>query len=206
VRCQHRTDQCFIEKSPELRRADTGILGTVYRMGDGSRARRRPGEGMRARSANVMLVLGDVGEVREVAERPYDLHGLTGRQIVQDGLQRVPRRLVVVAMEADRRLPNASDDIEDRFSLLFSDSVAKNTAEQPDVVPQRPVLSRALDSLIHICDLFRRHNRSAPQRTKARCCSIAQCGACGDGGPISLTRLLLKSPPIRCHAAVAMPA
>ena len=114
-------------------------------MGDGSRARRRPGEGLRARSAKVMLVLGDVGEVREVAERPYDLHGLTVRQIVQDGLQRAPRRLVIVAMEADRRLPNAFDDIEDRFSLLFSDSVAKNTAEQPDVVPQRPVLSRALD-------------------------------------------------------------
>jgi hypothetical protein len=28
----------------------------------------------------------------------------------------VPRRLVVVAMEADRRLPNAFDDIEDRSS------------------------------------------------------------------------------------------
>ena len=64
-------------------------------------------------------------------------------------------------MEADRRLPNAFDDIEDRFSLLFSDSVAKNTAEQPDVVPQRPVLSRAFDSLIHICDLFCRHDRNA---------------------------------------------
>src|ERR1700680_4670761 len=98
-------------------------------MGDVSRARRRPGEGMRARSATVMLILGDVGEVREVAERPCDLHCLTGPQIVQDGLQCAPRRLVIVAMEADRRLPNAFDDIEDRFSLLLSDSVAKNTAE-----------------------------------------------------------------------------
>ena len=169
MRRQHRTDQCFVEKSLEFRRADTGVLGAVYRMRDGSRARRCPGEGMRARSANVMLVLGDVGEMREVAERPYDLYRLTGRQSVQDSLQRVPRRLVIVAMEADRRLPNAFDGIEDRFSLLFSDSVAKNTAEQPDVVPQRPVLSRALDSLIHICDLFCRHNRSAPQRIKARC-------------------------------------
>ena len=88
-------------KKPRLRRADTGILGTVYRLGDGSRARRCPGEGMRARSANVMLVLGDVGEMREVAERPYDLYRLTGRQVVQDSLQRVPRRLVIVAMEAD---------------------------------------------------------------------------------------------------------
>ena len=32
-------------------------------MGDSSRARRRPGEDMRASSANVMLILGDVGEV-----------------------------------------------------------------------------------------------------------------------------------------------
>ena len=83
-----------------------------------------------------MLVLGDVGEMREIAERPYDLHRLTGRHIVQDGLQLVPRRLVIVAMEADRRLPNAFDEIEDVRSFLFAHSVAKNTAEQPDVVPQ----------------------------------------------------------------------
>jgi hypothetical protein len=75
-----------------------------------------------------MLILGDVGEVREVAECPYDLHCLTGRQIVQDGLQRAPRCLVIVTMEANRRLPNAFNDIEDRSSFLLSDSVAKNTA------------------------------------------------------------------------------
>jgi hypothetical protein len=64
-------------------------------------------------------------------------------------------------------LPNAFDDIEDRSSLLLSDSVAKNTAEQPDVVPQRPVLSRAFDSLISYLQFVLSPRSKRPQRAKA---------------------------------------
>ena len=103
----------------------------------------------------MMLVLGDVGEMREVAEGPHDLHRLIGRQIVQDGLQRAPGRLVIVAMEADRRLPNALHDIEDRVTLLLADGVAEDAPEQPDIVAQRLVLlgARTRDDLVHIRDL-----------------------------------------------------
>ena len=81
-------------------------------------------------------------------------------------------------MEADRRLPNAFDDIEDRSSL-FSDSVAKNTAEQPDVVPQRPVLSRAfiVSFISAICSVA---TIETPSTHKGSLCSIVRCGACGD--------------------------
>jgi hypothetical protein len=40
--------------------------------------------------------------------------------------------------------------------------------------------------------LFCGHNRSVPQRIKARCCSIAPCGACGDGGPMSFDAIVAK--------------
>ena len=95
---------------------------------------------MRPGAADVMLVLGDVGEVREVAEGADDLDGLAARQAVQRRFELAPRRVVLVAVEADRRLADALDDVEDRLAFLLADRVAEDPAEQADVVAQRKVL------------------------------------------------------------------
>ena len=62
------------------------------------------------------------------------------RQAVQRGLELAPRRLVLVAVEADRGLADALDDLEDRLALLLAHRVAEDAPEQADVVAQRQVL------------------------------------------------------------------
>ena len=65
------------------------------------------------------------------------------RHAVEDGLELAPRRLVVVAMEPDRGLPDALDQVEHVGALLVAHGVAENAAEQPDVVPQPRVFLSA---------------------------------------------------------------
>ena len=157
---QHRTDQGAIEEVPQRRSADTGVARAADRMSDGSGTRRCTGERVRPCSANMMLILGNVGEMGEVTERPHDPHRLSGRQIVQERLQRVASGFVVVAMEANRQLPNTLDDVEDRLSFALANGVAENSAEQPDVVTQGPVLVGACirNRLVHGRDRFCRHD------------------------------------------------
>ena len=87
-----------------------------------------------------MLVLGDVGEMREVAEGPHDRQRLVGAQAVEDRLELAPRAGLVVAMEADRGLADLLDELEGLLALLLAHRVAEDAAEQADVVAQRPVL------------------------------------------------------------------
>ena len=86
--------------------------------------------------ADVVLILGDVGKMREIAEGADDKHGLVRRHAVEDGLQFATRRLVVVTMKADRGLADAFDQIEHGFSFLIAHGIAENASEQPDVVAQ----------------------------------------------------------------------
>jgi len=85
---------------------------------------------------DVVLILGDVGEVREIAESAYDQHGLAGRHAVEDTLQLPPGWSIVIPMEADRSLPDALHKVENVIAFLVADGVAENSSEQPDVVPQ----------------------------------------------------------------------
>ena len=95
---------------------------------------------MGAIAADVMLILGDIGEVREIAEGAHDRQRLVGGQAVEHRLQLAPRADFVVAMEADRGLADALDHFENLFALLLAHGVAENSAEQTDVVAQRQVL------------------------------------------------------------------
>ena len=64
-----------------------------------------------------------------------------------------PRRFVLVAVEADGGLPDALDQAEHRLAFLAADGIAKDAAEQADVVAQRQVLVGDLD----LVDLSRVH-------------------------------------------------
>ena len=49
-------------------------------------------------------------------------------------------RLILVAMEADRGLADALDDLEDRLALLLADRVAEDASQKPDVVAKGKIL------------------------------------------------------------------
>ncbi len=95
---------------------------------------------MRAVAADVMLVLGDVGEMREIAERPHDRERLVGAEAVEDRLELAPRADLVVAVEADGSLADLLDQRVGLLALLLAHRVAEDAAEQADVVAQRAVL------------------------------------------------------------------
>jgi len=84
--------------------------------------------------ADVMLVFGDVGELRKVAESADDLDALTMREVVQYRLELMPRGFIFVAVEADRGPANVLNDREDRLAFLAADRIAENAAEKTDIV------------------------------------------------------------------------
>ena len=94
---------------------------------------------MGAVAADVMLILRDVGEVREIAVCAHDRERLVGAEAVQRRLELAPRADFVVAMEADRGLPDLLDQLEDLFPLLLAHRVAEDSAKQADVFAQGDV-------------------------------------------------------------------
>ena len=141
---EHRADQRAVEERAErlgrdVRLADV-MADVMEGVGERARTRRGAGRHMRAVAADVVLVLGDVGEMREIAEGPHDRERLVGRQAVEGRLELAPGAGLVVAMEADRGLADVLDEPEGLLALLLAHRVAEDAAEQPDVVAQRLVL------------------------------------------------------------------
>src|SRR5208337_4592785 len=65
---QHRTHHRAVEKGPERRRLNAVRARVLEGEGERAAPRRRACDRMRAVAADVMLVFGDVGEMREIAE------------------------------------------------------------------------------------------------------------------------------------------
>ncbi len=78
--------------------------------------------------------------MREIAERANDADGVGDRHTVENGLKLAAGRFVVVAVETDRGLPDAFDQIENVRPFLVSDGVAKNAPQPPDVRAQQRVI------------------------------------------------------------------
>ena len=117
-----------------------GCAGARQGMRHRAFARRGVGHGMRPGPADVVLVFGDIGEMREIPERPDDADRLLGRQAADRALQLLPGGFVRVAMEAKCRLTERLDDVERLRALLEADRVPENAPEQTDVLAQRRVL------------------------------------------------------------------
>ena len=140
MRRQHRADQGVVEEVAQRLRVDARFVGAVEGIGERSRTRRRTLEHVLAIAAAVVLILGDVRQVREIAEGPDDGEGLVGVEAVENRPQLTPRRGLVVAVETDRGQPDALDDVEHLAALLLAHGVAENPAEQTDILFQRRVL------------------------------------------------------------------
>ena len=137
-------DQRAVEERADRRGRDVRLADVMAEVmegvGEGARTRRRASRHMGAVAADVVLVLGDVGEMREIAEGPHDRQRLVGRQAVEGRLELAPGAGLVVAMEADRGLADLLDQPEGLLALLLAHRVAEDAAEQADVVAQRLVL------------------------------------------------------------------
>src|SRR4029079_16982946 len=115
MRGQHRAYQGIPEKTAQFGGAQTSCL--CMRQCLSKRARPRPAGTTAAHLADVVLVLGDVGEMREIAESANDPNGLAGRHAVEDFFEFPPRQPVLVAMEPDRGLPDTLDQVEHLSAL-----------------------------------------------------------------------------------------
>ena len=136
---QHRAHQRAVEEMQQRRAVEPRRAGAAERMAQRARPGRRAAHDMGAVAPGVVLVLRDVGEVREVGERAHDGERLVVVEAVEDGGKLAPRRDFVVAMEADRGLADALDEIERLAAFLFAHGVAEQPPEQADVVAQRRV-------------------------------------------------------------------
>ena len=88
----------------------------------------------------MVKVLGEIGEMREIAVRPHHDHRLVGGEAVERALEFVAGRGVVVAVERDRAAADALDDLEGLSALLVPHGVAEQAPEQADVLLERQVL------------------------------------------------------------------
>ena len=165
VRGEHRAHQRAVE---EVARAPSALDARLARAveGEGERAgaRRRAGLHVRAVAADVVLVLGDVGEMREVAEGAHDGERLVGGEAVERRLELAQGAGLVVAVEADRGLPDLLDERVGLLALLLAHRVAEDAAEQADVVAQRPVLFGVV-----VEDRFHGHESSIARQTGSAC-------------------------------------
>ncbi len=144
VRSQNWADQGALEKATQAGRAEAGRAR--MRQGRGQRPRARQSAGGRARPhlADIVLIFGDVGEMREITEGPHDANGFRDRHAVEDNLELAPRRPVVIPVEPDRSLPDALDQVEHVGTFLIAHGIAKDAPEQPDVRPQPGIFFKRL--------------------------------------------------------------
>ena len=170
MRRQHRTDLGGLEEPPQIGGADPGGARMRQRLRQDARARRPAGCGPRPHLADVVLILGDVGEVGEIAEGAHDPQGLADRHAVEDQFQLAPRRLVVVAVEPDRGLPDALDQVEHVGALLVAHGIAEDAPEQPDFLPEPGICLCVLDAVGADLGLGRhglgRHRLATPEAAR----------------------------------------
>ena len=134
---------------------------------------------MGAVAADVMLIFGDVGEMREIAIGADDRERLVSVEAVERRLELAPRADLVVTMEADRGLADLLDQLENLFALLLANGVAEDSPEQADVLAQRNVLLGSVRGANRkTLDPGGAGHRAHPLRTKRlRCCTAADFGA-----------------------------
>ena len=106
--------------------------------------------------AQVVPVLGDVGQVREVAEGADHADGVLAAQAREQPVEVAPGALVALQPVGDRELADPLDELVRCVAFLLADHVAEDAPEQTDVVDQRLVLLRRALGLAFRLALHRR--------------------------------------------------
>ena len=79
--------------------------------------------------AHVVAVLGDVGQVREVAEGADHAHRLVGRQVLQQPVEHAPGAGILLQPVGHRQLAHAFDQLEGVLAFLLADDLAEDPAQ-----------------------------------------------------------------------------
>src|SRR6516162_3233876 len=137
---EYRANDGTREKILQPGTGNVRITSASKRVGHGAFARCRSGQRVGSCPADVMLVFGDVGELRKVAESADDLDVSSMREAIQRRFELVPRGFIFFAVEADRGLADVLDDREHGLAFLAAHGIAKNAAEQTDIVTQGQIL------------------------------------------------------------------
>ncbi len=181
VRGQDRADQRLPEEASQIGGTEAGLARMRQRAGE----RCRTHGAARAHLADIVLVFGDVGEVRKIAERAHDAHGLADRHAVEDVFQLAPGQAVFVTVKPDRGLPDALDQVEHVGAFLVAYGVAEDAPEQANILPQPGVCFEGSDILAAVgtCVGIGRHDLGR-HRICSRNCPAAMsrnfCGAAQD--------------------------
>jgi hypothetical protein len=112
-------------------------------MRDAARSARRAGLGVGVAPPVLLHVLGDVQEVREVAERAHHVQRLVDRQRVELRLELGLARFA--APEAHRALAHRFDPVARFFADVRADHLAEEPPEQAPVLAQRELLVHRAD-------------------------------------------------------------
>jgi hypothetical protein len=119
--------------------------------------------------ANVLAVLRQVGEVREIAEGAHHRDCLLDRQVLQQPVQRAAGAGVALEPVGHRQLADALDQLEGGRALLFADHVAEDAPEQADVFDQRAVFFVGAGMVAGVPGCGR-HGMSVRRESRARGC------------------------------------
>ena len=80
-------------------------------------------------TAHMVPVLGDVGQVREVAEGPDHTHRLVGRQVLQQPVEHPPGAGILLQPVGHRQFAHALDQLEGVLAFLLADDLAEDPAQ-----------------------------------------------------------------------------
>ena len=164
VRGQHRRDVGVLQCLGDVGGADVGLGQAIKR--HRQRAFLQVALGLvHFATAHVVAVFGDVGQVREVAERADHAHRLVARQVFQQPVQRLAGGGVLLEAVADRQLAHALDQTRTPPGLPARGS-------------RRPECGRADGCLPSAGDFSRRR----------RCCDVPDWPDCAWWWPFGLQR------------------
>ncbi len=137
---EYRTDIGPGEKIGEFYAVDMRRL----RAGNGQRqaafARLGSGARMGAAAAQMVLIFGDIRQMREIAEGARHLRGQRIGQGVQQAFQFATCGQVVMTMESRRQLADMFDGGKGFLAFLLAQGITEQAAEKADVLTQRRIL------------------------------------------------------------------
>src|SRR5215475_9213323 len=134
---EYRANEGIREEALQPRLGNGRITSASKRVGHGAFPRCRSGQRVGSRPADVMLIFGDIGELRKVAESADDLDVLAMREAIQYRFEFLPRGFIFIAVKADRGPANLLNDRENGLAFLAAHRIAKNASEQTNIVTQR---------------------------------------------------------------------
>ena len=108
---------------------------------------------MSASAVDMVLILGNIGEVREEAEGADDLQCVVRWEAIQRRRKLAAGRGILIAAEADRVVPDLLDGVEHSLPALLAYCVTEDASEQADIATQRQIF------VFHF-DRFVRHHLS----------------------------------------------